>query len=455
MPVDRTFVMRGHGLVATGTALGGSVAVGEDVQVLPSGLTARVREIQVHESPVDRAFAGQRVALNLAGLERDDAIRGDTIVAMGFTATTSRFDAVVEIRPCAGRAVKSHTRVRVYAGTRDVPARIVWLDGVTAVQPKSRAYAQLILREEAVAMAGDRFVLRDETTEHTLGGGVVLVARAQRHTAAEGHLGERLAALERADPTERLTALAGLVTSLGLTPDEAAAGVGLELAEAVQLAEDADDLVVLPSASNPALIVRRDRHEAYLADLLDRTRGFHRDSPSLAGIELERLRTGAHFELDARLFREIVDGLVAERRLARRGSTAALPDHRISMSDADEELVFRVLQAIRDAGATPPSFKQIEEVFGVPVKRVAELVTVLVERAEVVKVAPDLAYDSVIVAEIEERLRDHLEREREITAAGFRDLISASRKYSIPLLDYFDRSGVTIRSGDYRKLRTG
>ena len=226
MPVDRTFVVRGHGLVATGTASGGSVAVGDEVEVLPSGRAARVREIQVHESPVDRAFAGQRVALNLAGLERDDAGRGDTIVAAGLAATTSRFDAAVEIRPCAGRAVKSHTRVRVYAGTRDVPARIVWLDGVAAVEPKSRAYAQLVLRDEAVAMAGDRFVVRDETTEHTLGGGVVLVARAHRHTRAEGSLAERFEALERTDPTGRLSALAGLVTSLGLTPEEAAGRCG-------------------------------------------------------------------------------------------------------------------------------------------------------------------------------------------------------------------------------------
>ena len=177
--------------------------------------------------------------------------------------------------------------------------------------------------------------------------------------------------------------------------------MGLEAAEAVSLAEAADDLVVLPSAADPALIVRRDRHEAYLDDLLDRTRAFHRDSPSLAGIELERLRTGAPFELDARLFREIVDGLVADGRLARRGNTAALPDHRISMSEADEELASGVLRAIRAAGATPPSFKQVEEAFGIPVKRVGELVTVLVERGEVVKVAPDLAYDRAVVADIQ------------------------------------------------------
>jgi selenocysteine-specific elongation factor len=268
-------------------------------------------------------------------------------------------------------------------------------------------------------------------------------------------LAERLEALERADPGLRLSALAGLVTSLGLTPQEAAAGVGLEAQAAVTVAGVADDLVVLPSMSDPTLIVRRDRYEAYLDDLVDRTRAFHRDNPSLAGIELERLRTGARGELDARLFREIVDGLVARGRLVRGGNTAALPDHRISMCEADEQLASRVLRAIRDAGTTPPSFKQVEEAFGIPVKRMTELVTVLVERGEVVKVAPDLAYDRAVMADIEGRLRAHLEREREITAAGFRDLISASRKYSIPLLDYFDRSGVTIRSGDYRKLRSG
>jgi selenocysteine-specific elongation factor len=454
MPVDRAFVVRGHGVVATGTACGGTVEVGDEVEILPGGRGARVREIQVHEVSVERAFAGQRVALNVAGLEREDVRRGDTIVAAGLNATTERFDAAVEIRPCAQRAVKSHARVRVHLGTRDVAARLVWLDEVAAVEPKSRAYAQLVLREEAVALAGDRFVLRDETSAYTLGGGVVLLARAHRHKRSEGKLSERFEALEKEGPEHRLAALAGLVTALGLTPEEAARGIGVTADEAVNLGNESDELVVLPSPTEASIIALASRYEAYREDLLDRTRAFHKENPSLVGIELERLRAGAPFELDQRLFREVVDALGAEGRLTRRGNTASLAHHRISMSDADESLAAKVRTVIRDAGATPPNFKQLETEFQIPAKRVAEIVTVLVERGEVVKVAPDLAYEGAIVADIESRLRGYLQREEQITAAGFRDLISASRKYSIPLLDYFDRSGVTVRSGDYRRLRS-
>ena len=242
--------------------------------------------------------------------------------------------------------------------------------------------------------------------------------------------------------------------ALGLTPEEAARGIGVTADEAVNLASESDELVVLPSREDASIIALSTRYEAYRKDLIDRTSAFHKDNPSLVGIELERLRAGAPFELDQRLFREIVDALGAEGRLTRRGNTASLTHHRISMSDADESLAEKVRAAIRDAGATPPSFKQLETEFQIPAKRVSEIITVLVERGEVVKVAPDLAYEGDIVADIESRLRGYLQREEQITAAGFRDLISASRKYSIPLLDYFDRSGVTVRSGDYRRLRS-
>jgi len=453
MPVDRAFVLKGHGVVVTGTAAGGSIAPGDEVVVLPRGVTARVREAQVHDVAVERAYAGQRVALNLGGVDRQTVARGDTIVVAGVRADSDRFDARVEIRPSARRAVRSHERVRVYLGTRDVPARIVWLDGVVQVEPKASAYAQLVLRERAVAFAGDRFVIRDETARRTLGGGVVVLARARRHRGADGEIGPALRALEAGAPAERLLAYAHTTTALDTDASEIGVELGLEGAEVARLARDSDGLVALTDPTGSTRVAARDRFDAYVADLVAATESHHAKSPNLPGIELEPLRRAVPHEIEPRLFRSIIDGLVADGRLARSGSTVAIPGHRVSMNDADERLSERILAAIQAGNTMPPTTKQLEEQFAVSSRRLADLLGVLVERGVVVKVAGDLAFAREVIDELQGRLRAHLEREKEITAAGFRDLIDASRKYSIPLLDYFDRSGLTLRSGDVRRLR--
>ena len=453
MPVDRAFVLKGHGVVVTGTAAGGSIAPGDEVVVLPRGVTARVREAQVHDVAVERAYAGQRVALNLGGVDRQTVARGDTIVVAGVRADSDRFDARVEIRPSARRAVRSHERVRVYLGTRDVPARIVWLDGVVQVETKASAYAQLVLRERAVAFAGDRFVIRDETARRTLGGGVVVLARARRHRGADGEIGPALRALEAGAPAERLLAYARTTTALDTDASEIGVELGLEGAEVARLARDSDGLVALTDPTGSTRVAARDRFDAYVADLVAATESHHAKSPNLPGIELEPLRRAVPHEIEPRLFRSIIDGLVAEGRLARSGSTVAIPGHRVSMNDADERLSERILAAIQAGNTMPPTTKQLEEQFAVSSRRLADLLGVLVERGAVVKVAGDLAFAREVIDDLQGRLRAHLEREKEITAAGFRDLIDASRKYSIPLLDYFDRSGLTLRSGDVRRLR--
>jgi selenocysteine-specific elongation factor len=452
MPVDRAFVLKGHGVVVTGTAAGGSVAAGDELAVEPAGIAARVREVQVHERRVDRAFAGQRVALNLAGVDRENVTRGDTVVTGGVNAQTDRFDARVEIRPSARKAVKSHTRVRVYVGTREIPGRLVWLEGAGAVEPRASAYAQVILRGSAVAFAGDRFVLRDETASRTIGGGTVVVARARKHRAADRGVAATLRRLENGTPAERLLAFTETLAEIGSPPALAALELGIAADDVRGLVRD-DPALVLMGAGAAQLVAAKARLEGFTEQVIAAVGAHHERYTNHPGIELEALRHAAGAELDARLFRMLVDGLVDAGRLARRGSVVALPGHRVSMSDEDEALSERVLASIRRTAAMPPTFKQLEEELGISGRRLIDVVNVLVERGAVVKVAPDMAFAREVVSEIEARLRAYLEREREITAAGFRDLIDASRKYSIPLLDYFDRSGVTVRSGDFRRLR--
>ena len=454
MPIDRAFVIKGHGVVVTGTAGGGSVQIGQELEIAADARRVRVRELQVHGEGVDRAFEGQRVAINLSGVDIDQVQRGDTLVTIDAAATSDRFDARVEIRPSAKNPVRSHERIRLYIGTTEVMGRIVWLGGIDTVAPRSTEYAQLFLREPIVAFPGDRFVLRDETTSRTLGGGEIVLAKSYRHKKTDTQITERLANLETGDERTRLMAFCDVVREFGASPGELSAAVDVGGKQAIKIVRESDDFVLLPEAANPQLVVSTARYSAFLNELVDRVETFHATHTNLSGMELESLRKSMRFDVDARLFKGIVDATVERGELSRRGSVVSLPTHEVSMDSADEELADRVFGALRREPTKPPSLKQLESEFRTNSKKLADVVGVLCARGQAVKVSSDLVFSSDVVEDVEGRLRNYLAENEQITAAGFRDLISASRKYSIPLLDYFDRSGVTVRSGDYRRLKS-
>ncbi len=453
LPVDRAFVVKGHGVVVTGTAAGGGVAPGDELMIVPGERVVRVREVQVHERRVESAEAGQRVALNLAGVERGEIRRGDCLVSAGVRAQTRRFDARVEIRPSARKAVRSHQRVRLYLGTSERLGRIVWLDGLRSVEPRASAYAQISVDEEVVAFVGDRFILRDETACYTLGGGHVLVARAAKHASGET-VASKLDKISGDDCTGRIVGFVGATPGLGLAPADAAMELGLAEADVRALAMETAELCLLPSAENPALLASASRCRRWKQAVVDRVRQHHDAHPTSTGIEFERLASLREVRGDERGLRWLIETMITEGDLVRRGGRVALPDHRPSVEQADAELAGQVRDAICGGGTMPPTLKELSERLSVPIRKLSEIVTVLCDHGEVVKVSSELVFSRQVLDEVEAKLRAELVERERITAAEFRDLIGATRKYCIPLLDYLDRSGVTVRQGDYRRLRS-
>ncbi|HEY2776096.1 MAG TPA: selenocysteine-specific translation elongation factor [Candidatus Binatia bacterium] len=453
LAVDRVFVMKGHGVVVTGTAIGGSIRAGSEVCILPSARRARLREIQVHGSAAEEAAAGERVALNLAGIARDEIERGDTITTDAALEPTSRIDARIEIRPLARRTVSSHCRVRVHHCASQSTARLVWLDGIDEVAPRSSAFAQLVLAEPLVAQAGDRFVIRDETAEHTLGGGVVLVAHAARHRRADGDVGPHLHVIESGDAAARLRTTLAMTDAVGLAPEQASRAIRTSAQQAVALAAAGDGITVLPGLAAPEMLVTSAKLAAALERITTSVRAWESAHPELSGIDLEQLRTSAKPPLDAKTFRLLVDRLEGGGTLVRRGNVVHTSGHAASLGGGDEGLALRVLERIDEAGSMPPMVKELADEMSAPPERIAKVAAVLLLQGRLVKVAPELFFAPQRLDEIAAKLKDYLERESEITAAAFRDLIAASRKYGIPLLDWFDRSGLTIRVGDVRRLR--
>jgi len=456
LPVDRAFVMRGHGLVVTGTAMGGIVRIDQVVRILPGGNAARVRSIQVHGEALESARPGQRVALNLVGVGQAEVARGHVVCDPQLERAVSRFDAYVELRPAARLPVKSHSRVRLHLGTAEVMARVVWLDGRAALAPKESTYAQIALRAPVATVGGDRFILRDETARVTIGGGRVLDPFATRPRRRPAARVAQLGSLHRADDArERLSVLLGLQPGFAVAPEHLAAAGGVRAEDVRSLLGKHPNVRALADGESAQAYTSVDKWDRLGGAVRSQLEAFHRDAPTQPGMEMESLRSRVAADLPANVFRVVVAQLEKEGLVVRDGSTVRLPSHGTALGKEERRLADELISRLEKERFTPPEVQQIAERLGIDVRRVKDLLALVEREGRVVRVSPDLCYAAAAIEDARELLRRHLAREAQITAAEFRDLIGASRKFSIALLTYFDRTGFTIRVGDARKLRRG
>ena len=453
LPVDRAFVMKGHGVVVTGTAIAGTISEGDIVRVLPGGEESRVRSIQVHGQATQQAKWGQRVALNLAGLEKSALARGHVICDPKLTMTTDRFDAFVEIRPGAGRDIENHERVRVHLGTAEVIGKVIILDGRDILPPRSSGCCQIVLEEPVVALRGDRFVLRNQTAQGTLGGGEVVLPFAQRHRRSEEGVVERLTFLRSAELLPACRAYLEARNEFALSLEEIYQGVNAREEEVAKLLAQAPEILLLPDKAHPEAYSVNAKWKRFVAEVLKVLAAFHDATPLARGMEMESLRSQLPFSFTPKIFRAVVEKLIAEKVVVREESVLRLPSHSVKLSGGEQETAARVERLLQEGGLTPPELKELEEKLKIARKPLTELLSVLESRGAVVKVTTDLYLSGATLEKAKTALIDYLTARGEIAAAGFRDLLGVSRKTAIPLLEYFDRTGLTLRVGDVRKLR--
>jgi selenocysteine-specific elongation factor len=418
LPVDRAFVRRGFGTVATGTARSGRLSDGEDVEVLPSGVRARVRGIEVHGEAVTETLAGQRTAVNLAGIERDDLHRGEVIVRAGTITPTSIVDARVSM--LAG-APSIEGRVRVLLGTSEAMATVSVLDAA-ALFPGRTHYVQLRTEHPLVALPGDRFVLRRESPVSTIGGGVVLDPWARR-TRARDHA-RALAECEALDRGERWPFLrrAG---DAGLSREDAAA----RAVEGVTLGDRVLD------AENVAALER-----AFLAAL----GAWHAAHPLRPGIPRRDLHRGPLAALSERAFDALAERLAAGGRVAFEGPLVRDASFAIALDHAETRALAAMSDAVRAAG-----LEGVEA--GALLAQSADLLHLLLERKEAERVG-DRVLHGTVLATLATKVRAFVASRDTMTPSDFKELTGLSRKHAIPLLEWLDRSRITVRVGDDRKL---
>jgi selenocysteine-specific elongation factor len=454
LPLDRVFVIKGHGMVVTGTAMGASVRVGQKLRLLPADEEVRVRSIQVHGESVETAGLCQRVALNLTGAEKLELKRGDVLADERLHLVTTRLDARLEIRPAAKRALKNNLRVRVFIGTSETLARVIVLEEAGEIAPKKSALSQIVLREPVVALAGDRFVIRDETNVRTLGGGAVLNPMGRRMRKPLERYLQHLNALGGKFGAAMIEAMLNLQDSLALTPVRIAQLFNMPVSEVDAALGDSRFLKL--SLGDEEGFATAAKWNEVKGVAIEHLAAHHRAEPLSPGIDMESLRTRLPYEVSTRAFRALVDRLTRETDMVREESTLRLKSHRVQLGGKIGAIANRIDELLNQAGYHPPDLKQLAEALKLPATDLPQLRAVLLameREGRVIKIASDLYFGKTPFESAKSRLIERLAADGEITAAIYRDLLNASRKYAIALLDHFDHSGVTTRIGDVRRLR--
>ena len=452
LPVDRVFVLAGHGLVVTGTAQSGEVHVGDHVRCVPGGQTFRARGIHVHNEAVATATSGQRVALNLAGPEKPAIERGDVICHEQLMLPTSRFDASLEVQAAGGKGHQespTRTRSRRNSGTSRQGDSPEFHRNRAA---KDERVCQLVLTEPVLALRGDRFVVRDETAQCTLAGGVVLHPWPRTYRRREPGLEEKLTALQSADAATAVELFVADTKEFGVAIAPLCRFLNARAEQALAVVDAAGGLTKIALDGEPVYTTVR-KWQALRERVLGTLHDFHAAHPLAAGCELEELRARIAPTMAPRLFRAFVEQLEHQELVTRDGSQLRTAGHRVTLDGGQQGIAAQIRSLIAAAPLAPPDVKEIEAAVGADRARLSEVLHVLEREQSLVRVGDGLYFLKETLDEVKRAVVEMLLDRREMTPATFRDRFGTSRKYTIPLLEYLDRAGVTVRVGDVRRLR--
>jgi selenocysteine-specific elongation factor len=460
LPVDRVFTIPGFGTVVTGTLSDGAFASGQEVEIQPSGVKARIRGLQTHKQKIDQAVSGSRVAINLTGVSKDEVQRGDVITTPGWLRPTMLVDCYLRYLPDAPIPLKHDAAVDFFSGAAETPARVRLL-GTRVMAPGDEGWVQLRLENPAALVKGDRFILRQPSPSVTIGGGQVINPfPGRRHRRFRPEVIEHLETLAHGTPEEIL--LQNLERQQPCEARDVLARSDLSQKQARQsllsLVQQGQvfvlDSTLAEAAPTPVpdgsfLITRsgwgalQERMETLLED-------HHRQFPLRAGMPREEVksRMGRTLpRLTPKLFNEIVDRAVREGWLAEAAGTLRLASHQATFSGKQQQAVDYLLYTFRQKPYTTPSVAQCEEHVG------SEVLNALLEQGQLVKLNEDVIFLGETYEEMRDRVVAYIQEHGSITVAQMRDLFGTSRKYALALLGYLDEKRITRRVGDERVLR--
>ena len=454
LPVDRVFSMKGFGTVVTGTLISGNVEVGETIMIYPSCITSKVRGIQAHNRSVSRAEAGMRTAINFQGLELDAVNRGDVLSNINALKPNYMLDVSLHYLKSNKKPIKNRARVRFHTGTSEILGRLVLLDQEELV-PGKTTVAQLRLDKAIAVINNDRFVVRSYSPVRTIGGGHILNPIPKKRKRFKPDVIEGLKRLLDNNHEDKVSYHVRESGYRGLSFSDIKIMTNLNEKDLSNIVRDllSKRIIILVDKDNQIYI-----HQEALEELKNETIGYldhyHSANPLKAGMPKEELKSKFPAFGRPKLFHMMMNEMTKSGKVVQEENVVRLTSHKASLAVDQADIRKKMLDAYSSAGLTPPYFKELSKTLGIESSRAKDVLMFLLDEGHIVKVKEDLYFHADAVKALKERLVDFLEANGEMTTPQFKNIAGVSRKYLIPLIEYFDATNVTIRIGDIRKLRS-
>lgn len=454
LPVDRSFSVKGFGAVVTGTLASGEIRDGDELELVPFGRKVRVRGVQTHGKTVASAHAGQRTAVNLGGTAHDEITRGMVLTRLGALSETQVFDAEVEVLDDAPRGLRSRHRVRVHLGTAEVLARIAVLNEDNLIPPGSCGLVQFRLESPVAATHSDRFIVRSYSPQQTIAGGRILDPLASRHRLRD--LAEVIPNLSKlidddADVVEIFVRISG---DRGLRIDGLRSRTGLVPARLESLAADGVRGGKLIDAAG--VFICKENYERLKTAAIEAIELHHRNEKLSRGMQRETLREQVFSGTRPEIFRSILGSLEKAGKIASDGDVVKLASHETKLAPAEESAREQLRKLYFESGLEMPKLDDALQTASIAAridaKSARKVFQLFVNSGELVPVTGEFYFPLKVLEELRSKLRDQANSDPTIDVAKFKDIAGVSRKYAIPLLEYFDRTHVTRRVGDKRQI---
>jgi selenocysteine-specific elongation factor len=451
LPIDRAFAVKGFGSVVTGTLISGRVSPEDEVELFPSGAKLRVRGIQSGGKSVERADAGQRTAVNLAGIDHHSLRRGMTLATPSRFRATRRLDVKLRLLPGV-RKLKNRAVVHFHTGAFESMAEVSLFER-TDLSAGEDCFAQFRVRQPVLVLPGDRFIIRQSSPLITIGGGIALDPLPRRPRAREASRREYLQAVERNDKPEILAQLTQR-SLFGLRHSEIPASTGWtdpEIHETIRIIAGAKRVRLI--AAEPPLLFATAAFEELLKKIADRVDRFHKENPLQPGVAREDLRVNLARRLHPEIFRAALQELVARKTIELYGELVKRAGSQISLLPDEAKAKEQIEAAFASAGLAVPSAQEVLATLSVEARRSEKLLQLLLREKALHRVTPELIFHRQALAELRVKLAAYKKAKGErISVPAFKDLTGITRKYAIPLLEYLDRERVTRRQGDERVI---
>ena len=458
LAVDRVFSMKGFGTVITGSSLSGRISIGDELEFYPALVRAKVRGIQVHGSDVELVEAGHRTAINLQGIDKEMVNRGDIAASPGSMTNSTLLDVEFHYLQSNPKKLKNRTQVRVHVGTREITGRVVFME-TDEVQPGDTANLQIILQEPAALWPGDKYVVRSYSPVRTIGGGTILnnaPAKRKRTSEKDRENNKRIFDIyTNGTDNDRLLLFLDESSTAGLTQDQIATRLGV-------FGKKLKKLLQPPISSADIMVVDSDRQrllaatvmQQLVARITDLLTSYHSENPLMSGMAKEELKSGIKPTIDQKLFQFTLDNMVKKNIIIQDQAEVRMADFEVTLQVDEQAIKERILSVYQKAGLTPPLFKEVvNSVDDLPEKQVVQVINLLLQDNKLIKVSESLYFAAEEVNGLGEKVAAYIREHGEIDAPRFKELTGLTRKFSIPLLEYFDKIKLTIRIGDKRVLR--